>query len=62
MNLNAVKPMIRANPLVAGAAVSVMVLSLIGIDYVSCSGPRVPIARLAAAQAKLLENQYREPG
>jgi pyruvate,orthophosphate dikinase len=27
----------------------------IGIDYVSCSGPRVPIARLAAAQASLLE-------
>ena len=27
----------------------------IGINYVSCSGPRVPIARLAAAQAQLLE-------
>jgi pyruvate, orthophosphate dikinase len=27
----------------------------IGLSYVSCSGPRVPIARLAAAQAKLLE-------
>jgi pyruvate,orthophosphate dikinase len=26
-----------------------------GLDYVSCSGPRVPIARLAASQAKLLE-------
>jgi len=25
----------------------------IGLDYVSCSGPRVPIARLAAAQANL---------
>jgi pyruvate,orthophosphate dikinase len=25
----------------------------IGLDYVSCSGPRVPIARLAAAQASL---------
>ena len=25
----------------------------IGLNYVSCSGPRVPIARLAAAQAKL---------
>jgi pyruvate,orthophosphate dikinase len=24
-----------------------------GLDYVSCSGPRVPIARLAAAQASL---------
>ncbi|OIR13789.1 pyruvate, phosphate dikinase [mine drainage metagenome] len=32
-----------------------------GLDYVSCSGPRVPIARLAAAQAKLLEAEYREP-
>ncbi|HET9701263.1 MAG TPA: pyruvate, phosphate dikinase [Burkholderiales bacterium] len=27
----------------------------IGLDYVSCSGPRVPIARLAAAQARLKE-------
>jgi pyruvate,orthophosphate dikinase len=26
----------------------------IGLDYVSCSGPRVPIARLAAAHARLL--------
>ncbi|MDH5455524.1 MAG: pyruvate, phosphate dikinase [Gammaproteobacteria bacterium] len=25
----------------------------VGLDYVSCSGPRVPVARLAAAQAKL---------
>jgi pyruvate,orthophosphate dikinase len=33
----------------------------IGINYVSCSGPRVPIARLAAAQAKLLEGKYAEP-
>ncbi len=33
----------------------------IGLNYVSCSGPRVPIARLAAAQAKLLESQYQEP-
>ncbi len=28
----------------------------IGLTYVSCSGPRVPIARLAAAHAALLEN------
>jgi len=28
----------------------------IGLNYVSCSGPRVPIARLAAAQAALLED------
>ena len=33
----------------------------IGIDYVSCSGPRVPIARLAAAQAKLQEAEYQHP-
>jgi len=31
----------------------------IAINYVSCSGPRVPIARLAAAQAKLLEKSYK---
>jgi pyruvate,orthophosphate dikinase len=30
----------------------------IGLNYVSCSGPRVPIARLAAAQAKLMEDNY----
>lgn len=30
----------------------------IGLNYVSCSGPRVPIARLAAAQAKLKEDSY----
>ncbi|MFQ5995171.1 MAG: pyruvate, phosphate dikinase [Acidiferrobacterales bacterium] len=30
----------------------------IGLHYVSCSAPRVPIARLAAARAKLLENEY----
>ena len=27
----------------------------LGLDYVSCSAPRIPIARLAAAHAKLLE-------
>ncbi|MBE9567104.1 MAG: pyruvate, phosphate dikinase [Proteobacteria bacterium] len=30
----------------------------IGLTYVSCSAPRVPIARLAAAQAKLTEDDY----
>ena len=30
----------------------------IGLSYVSCSAPRVPIARLAAAQAKLTEKDY----
>jgi len=29
-----------------------------GLNYVSCSGPRVPIARLAAAHAKLREDQF----
>jgi pyruvate,orthophosphate dikinase len=29
-----------------------------GLNYVSCSGPRVPIARLAAAHAKLREAEY----
>jgi pyruvate,orthophosphate dikinase len=33
----------------------------IAINYVSCSGPRVPIARLAAAQAKLLEGSFKDP-
>jgi pyruvate,orthophosphate dikinase len=31
-----------------------------GLNYVSCSGPRVPIARLAAAHARLREADYRE--
>jgi pyruvate,orthophosphate dikinase len=30
----------------------------IGINYVSCSAPRVPVARLAAAHAKLTEASY----
>jgi pyruvate,orthophosphate dikinase len=30
----------------------------IKLDYVSCSAPRIPIARLAAAHAKLLEKEY----
>ena len=29
----------------------------VGLSYVSCSGPRVPIARLAAAHAALLEKE-----
>ncbi len=32
----------------------------IRLDYVSCSAPRIPIARLAAAHAKLLESEYCE--
>jgi len=31
----------------------------IGLSYVSCSAPRVPIARLAAAQARLTEADYK---
>jgi len=31
----------------------------IGLTYVSCSSPRVPVARLAAAHAKLLEEDYK---
>ena len=31
----------------------------IKLDYVSCSAPRIPIARLAAAHAKLLEADYK---
>ena len=30
----------------------------VGLNYVSCSGPRVPIARLAAAHAAMLERNY----
>ncbi len=30
----------------------------IKLDYVSCSAPRIPIARLASAHAKLLEDSY----
>ncbi len=30
----------------------------IRLNYVSCSAPRIPIARLAAAHAKLLEDEY----
>ena len=33
---------------------SIMFCHEIGLNYVSCSGPRVPVARLAAAHAKLL--------
>jgi pyruvate, orthophosphate dikinase len=40
-----------------GDPVSIHFCHQIGITYVSCSGPRVPVARLAAGQAKLLEQQ-----
>jgi pyruvate,orthophosphate dikinase len=38
-----------------GDPASVMFCHRIGLDYVSCSPYRVPIARLAAAQAALME-------
>ena len=34
---------------------SIQFCHCIGLDYVSCSGPRVPVARLAAAQAALTD-------
>ncbi|HZJ63279.1 MAG TPA: pyruvate, phosphate dikinase [Kofleriaceae bacterium] len=37
---------------------SIRFCHFVGLDYVSCSGPRVPIARLAAAQARLKEDEY----
>jgi pyruvate,orthophosphate dikinase len=39
---------------------SIRFCHFLGLNYVSCSGPRVPIARLAAAQAKLNEGDYGE--
>ena len=39
-----------------GHPASIRFCHSIGLTYVSCSGPRVPIARLAAAQAVLLES------
>jgi pyruvate,orthophosphate dikinase len=38
-----------------GHPASIMFCHQIGLSYVSCSAPRVPIARLAAAHAKLKE-------
>jgi pyruvate,orthophosphate dikinase len=38
-----------------GHPASIRFCHQIGLDYVSCSAPRVPIARLAAAHAKLSE-------
>jgi pyruvate, orthophosphate dikinase len=36
-----------------GHPASIRFCDSIGLDYVSCSAPRVPIARLAAAQASI---------
>jgi pyruvate,orthophosphate dikinase len=40
-----------------GHPASILFCHEIGLSYVSCSGPRVPIARLAAAHAALLEKK-----
>jgi pyruvate,orthophosphate dikinase len=39
---------------------SIIFCHAIGLDYVSCSAPRVPIARLAAAHARLRESEFGE--
>ncbi len=44
-----------------GHPASIHFCHYLGLTYVSCSPPRVPIARLAVAHAKLLEKDYR-PG
>lgn len=41
-----------------GHPASIQFCHSIKLDYVSCSSPRVPVARLAAAHAKLLESKY----
>lgn len=41
-----------------GHPASIRFCHQIGLDYVSCSGPRVPIARLAAAHATMAEKAY----
>ena len=43
-----------------GHPASIRFCHAINLNYVSCSGPRVPIARLAAAHATLLEDEYSE--
>jgi pyruvate,orthophosphate dikinase len=40
-----------------GHPASIRFCHRVGLTYVSCSGPRVPIARLAAAQAALSESE-----
>ena len=41
-----------------GHPASIRFCQHVGLDYVSCSGPRVPIARLAAASAKIREKDF----
>ena len=40
-----------------GHPASIIFCHQIGLTYVSCSGPRVPIARLAAAHAALIHGE-----
>lgn len=40
-----------------GHPASIRFCHQVGLTYVSCSAPRVPIARLAAAHAAILEGQ-----
>ncbi|MDP2796590.1 MAG: pyruvate, phosphate dikinase [Methanoregula sp.] len=40
-----------------GHPASIRFCHKIGLTYVSCSGPRIPVARLAAAQAAILEDE-----
>ena len=44
-----------------GDPVSVEFCDKIGLDYVSCSPYRVPIARLAAAQAAIRDQRIKRP-
>jgi pyruvate, orthophosphate dikinase len=41
-----------------GHPASIAFCNYAGLDYVSCSSPRVPIARLAAAHASLSETSF----
>jgi pyruvate,orthophosphate dikinase len=45
----------------AGDPVSIRLLAAIGVDYVSCSPPRVPIARLEAGRAVVLAEVDAKP-
>ncbi|CAK0762135.1 Pyruvate, phosphate dikinase [Gammaproteobacteria bacterium] len=42
-----------------GHPASIRFCQYVGLNYVSCSSPRVPVARLAAAHAKLKEKEYK---
>jgi pyruvate,orthophosphate dikinase len=39
---------------------SIKFVASIGLDYVSCSPFRIPVARIAAAQAAILEKNIKE--